>query len=126
MFSAKMKFFAVVLGVALAAEMCLAQIFFKQQPIVYQLGNHHGIVPDIQQVAPPHRAVEINAAHEALLPPELLKSKKFYDDPRIAAGLAKASWMTNKEFAVHNRQAERIPREKIYKLAKDAGFIMRR
>ncbi|KPI98756.1 hypothetical protein RR46_10074 [Papilio xuthus] len=70
-----------------------------------------------------HPAVELNAASEALLPPDLLKSNRFYDNPAIAAGLAKESWFTNKEMQVVEREAEKIPRENIYKIVKSAGFL---
>lgn len=73
----------------------------------------------------PHPAVELNAASEALLPPELLKSRKFYDHPAIAEGLAKESWFTNKEMQVVEREAEKIPRERIYHIVKSAGFLDR-
>lgn len=76
-------------------------------------------VPQVQ----PHPAVELNAASEALLPRELLKSNDFYDNPSIAAGLAKESWFTNKEMQVVEREAEKIPREKIYNIVKSAGFL---
>lgn len=114
-----MKFIATLLTLALLSEACLAQLVY-QQPIALQLAANH------QNSGVPHKAVEINAAHESLLPPELLKSKKFYDDPRVAAALSKDSWFGDKESQVFEREAEKIPRERIYKLAKDAGFIRRR
>ncbi|CAG9793477.1 unnamed protein product [Diatraea saccharalis] len=80
------------------------------------------------QVAPavrPHPAVELNAASEALLPRELLKSNDFYDNPIVASGLAKESWFTNKEMQVVEREAEKIPRERIYHIVKNAGFLDR-
>ncbi|KAL0819112.1 hypothetical protein ABMA28_008374 [Loxostege sticticalis] len=73
----------------------------------------------------PHPAVELNAASEALLPRELLKSHDFYDNPAVAAGLAKESWFTNKEMQVVEREAEKIPRESIYRIVKNAGFLDR-
>ncbi|GBP16135.1 hypothetical protein EVAR_9855_1 [Eumeta japonica] len=74
-------------------------------------------------VVKPHPAVEINAANEALLPRELLKSRDFYDNPTVAAGLAKESWFANKEMQVVQREAENIPRERIYHIVKNAGFL---
>ncbi|XP_045779137.1 uncharacterized protein LOC123876813 [Maniola jurtina] len=71
----------------------------------------------------PHPAVELNAANEALLPPELLKSNSFYSNPAIASGLAKESWFTKKEMQVVEREAEKIPRQRIYDIVKGAGFI---
>lgn len=73
----------------------------------------------------PHPAVELNAASEAQLPRGLLKSRDFYDNPHIAAGLAKESWFTNKEMRVVEREAEKIPRESIYHIVKNAGFLDR-
>ncbi|XP_045504301.1 uncharacterized protein LOC123700959 [Colias croceus] len=70
-----------------------------------------------------HPAVELNAASEALLPPNLLKSNAFYSNPSIAAGLAKESWFTNKEMQVVEREAEKIPRQRIYDIVKNAGFL---
>ncbi|CAG9112763.1 unnamed protein product [Plutella xylostella] len=76
-------------------------------------------------VVRPHPAVELNAESEALLPRELIKSRDFYDNPAIAAGLAKESWFTNKEMRVVEREAEKIPRERIYHIVKSAGFLDR-
>lgn len=73
---------------------------------------------------PSHRAVEYNAQQEALLPAQL--KNQFYNDPRIAASLAKESWLTNKEMAVVEREAEKIPREQIFKMIKNAAFVHRR
>lgn len=73
----------------------------------------------------PHPAVELNAASEALLPRSLLKSRDFYDNPAIAAGLAQESWFTKKEMQVVEREAEKIPRESIYHIVKNAGFLDR-
>lgn len=114
-----MKVIAAILSLAMVFHVCSSQLLFHQ-PIALQLGQPN------PNSGTPHRAVEINAAHEALLPPELLKSKKFYDNPRVAAALSKDSWFGDKETQVHEREAEKIPRERIYKLAKDAGFIRRR
>nr|CAI5868747.1 unnamed protein product [Callosobruchus analis] len=61
-----------------------------------------------------HPAVVENSIREAELPPHLLNP--FYKNPSIASALAKESWYANKEFPVHNREAERIPREEIFKI----------
>nr|CAH7747475.1 unnamed protein product [Callosobruchus chinensis] len=61
-----------------------------------------------------HPAVVENSIREAELPPHLLNP--FYKNPSIASALAKESWFANKEFPVHNREAERIPREEIFKI----------
>lgn len=123
--------YLMILSLAVCAQTTFAQIYYDQ-PIAYQLAAaNQAYQPSKFQkydsvVAPPHRAVEINAAHESLLPAELLKSKRFYDNPRIAAALANESWFTEKEMPIKHREAEKIPREQIYKLAKNAGFITRR
>ncbi|XP_015585636.1 uncharacterized protein LOC107263215 [Cephus cinctus] len=71
-----------------------------------------------------HPAVLINSAMENALPNELKNS--FYENPRIAAGLAKESWFANKEMQVIDREAEKIPREKIYDVLHNAGLARRR
>ncbi|RZF49291.1 hypothetical protein LSTR_LSTR011816 [Laodelphax striatellus] len=71
-----------------------------------------------------HRAVVLNAEREAQLPPNLLNP--FYKNPRIAEALAKESWFTNEEMHVTDREAEKIPRQKIYSVLKNAGFVNRR
>lgn len=111
-----MKFFVCALALAAFVQVCTSQ--FVPPSIVYAPIQDPSVLPN--------KAVELNAANDALLPPELLKSKRFYDNPAIAAGLAKSSWFGDKEMPVHHREAERISRDKIYKLAKDAGFINRR
>lgn len=73
-----------------------------------------------------HPSVVRNAQWESELPPELSKSAKFYNDPVIAANLAKESLLTKKEMAVVHREAEKIPREQVYKLFKNAGWLSRR
>lgn len=80
---------------------------------------HSGVNPTIISAPQPtesltHPAVVRNAIAESQLPPELLNP--FYKNPAIAAGLAKESWFSNKEFPIHHREAEKIPREQIYKL----------
>jgi len=67
-----------------------------------------------------------NAQWESELPAELSKSARFYSDPVIAANLAKESLLTKKEMAVVHREAEKIPREQVYKLFKNAGYLNRR
>lgn len=93
------------------------------QPAAFQpLGVQYA---SLESAVHPHPAVELNAANEALLPRALLKSRDFYDDPHVAAGLAKESWFTNKEMQVVEREAEKIPRQSIYEIVKHAGFLER-
>lgn len=73
-----------------------------------------------------HPSVVRNALWESELPAELSKSARFYNDPIIAANLAKESLLTRKEMAVVHREAEKIPREQVYKLFKNAGYLSRR
>ncbi|XP_068147873.1 uncharacterized protein [Drosophila tropicalis] len=73
-----------------------------------------------------HPSVVQNAHWESELPAELSKSSRFYNDPVIAANLAKESLLTRKEMAVIDREAEKIPREQVYKLFKNAGYLSRR
>ncbi|CAH0559451.1 unnamed protein product [Brassicogethes aeneus] len=61
-----------------------------------------------------HPAVVENAIAESRLPGELLNP--FYKNPAIASALAKESWFLKKEFPVHNREAEKIDRQKIFQL----------
>lgn len=73
-----------------------------------------------------HPAVVDNSIAESQLPPELSKSNRFYSNPHIAAALARDSWLTDKEAPVFDREAEKIPREQIFKIFKNAGFLHRR
>ncbi|KAM3961163.1 uncharacterized protein ACR2FA_004714 [Aphomia sociella] len=108
-----------------AAIMAVAQarpgLIFTQPLQSIGVEYAHASLPGVR----PHPAVELNAASEALLPRDLLKSSDFYDNPSIASGLAKESWFTNKEMQVVEREAEKIPREKIYSIVKNAGFLDR-
>lgn len=109
----------LVATAVLTACHALPALFFAQP--LQPLGIEYAESPSVH----PHPAVERNAAIEAQLPRELLKSREFYDNPVIAAGLAKESWFTNKEMQVVDREAEKIPRENIYHIVKNAGFLER-
>ncbi|XP_037908617.1 uncharacterized protein LOC119650151 [Hermetia illucens] len=104
----------LVAYVSLAA----GQFIIQPVPLVYQRSQ----VP--QEVSLAHRAVVENALRESQLPPEYLN--KFYKNPKIAEALAKESWFTDKEMPVFDRVAEKIPRERIFKIFKGAGWIRRR
>ncbi|XP_054272049.1 uncharacterized protein LOC128992484 [Macrosteles quadrilineatus] len=88
------------------------QVFQRQQ------------VQQVPQQNYAHRAVVANAQREAQLPPHLLNP--FYKNQRIASALAKESWFTPGENLVVDREAEKIPRQRIYSVLKNAGFINRR
>ncbi|XP_018397463.1 PREDICTED: uncharacterized protein LOC108775556 [Cyphomyrmex costatus] len=70
-----------------------------------------------------HPAVIINSAMEDNLPYQLRND--FYKDPSIAAGLAKESWFIDKEMQVIEREADKIPKEKIYNVLHNAGLVRR-
>ncbi|XP_071651371.1 uncharacterized protein [Temnothorax longispinosus] len=70
-----------------------------------------------------HPAVIINSAMEDNLPNQLRNN--FYKNPSIAAGLAKESWFIDKEMQVIDRETDKIPREKIYRVLHNAGLIRR-
>lgn len=116
------------------ANTVLGQFFF-QQPQPQTLSFAIQPPPPQQQVqASPfvdtpsrsyaHRAVVLNAEREAQLPPHLLNP--FYKNPRIAQALSKESWFTPEEQIVTDREAEKISRQKIYSVLKNAGFVNRR
>lgn len=71
-----------------------------------------------------HPAVVENAYRESQYPAEFQSQQ--YKNPRIAEALAKESWFTEKEMPVFNRKADEIPREQVFKIFKNAGFIRRR
>lgn len=119
--------------VLIALSVSTAQLI--NSPLVYSL-QAGARQPRVLQQGPPiaisdpselsHPAVVENAIRESALPPELLKSSRFYSDPRTAAFLAKDSWLTDKESPVFEREADRIPREQVLKIFKNAGFVRRR
>ncbi|XP_055309940.1 uncharacterized protein LOC129573466 [Sitodiplosis mosellana] len=81
-------------------------------------------ISDASQLA--HPAVVENSIAESRLPSELLKSHRFYSNPHVAEALARDSWLTDKEAPVFDREAEKIPREQVLKIFKNAGFLQRR
>ncbi|XP_047988005.1 uncharacterized protein LOC125227738 [Leguminivora glycinivorella] len=110
----------IVLAIVAAAHAHPAPVLiFTQalQPVGVEYAENAG------PLVRPHPAVARNAARDAQLPRELLKSADFYDNPAIAEGLARESWFANKEMQVVERESEKIPRERIYKIVKSAGFL---
>jgi hypothetical protein len=113
--------------VSLAAGLATAQFFvqgpgltFQGQPLAFP--QEHFVDPAKRALA--HRAVLVNSEAEAQLPPSL--QNPFYKNPRIEAVLAKESWFTPGEQQVREREAEKIPRQKIYSILKNAGLVQRR
>lgn len=112
-------------------DICYCQIV--NSPLTYVGDPRHARVlsqgPPIAVSNPSqlsHPAVVENAIAESQLAPELLKSHRFYSNPHIAEALARESWLTEKESPVFDREAEKIPREQVFKIFKNAGFLQRR
>ncbi|XP_052867241.1 uncharacterized protein LOC131210828 [Anopheles bellator] len=109
----------IIVAVAALFACASAQVYLSQ-PIALAL----------QQPAPvgesslAHPAVVENALHEAQYPDEFRNN--FYKNPHIAEALAKHSWFGDKEMPVFERQADKIPRDRIAKIFKNAGFVRRR
>jgi hypothetical protein len=59
---------------------------------------------------------------ESQLHPEFAKSARFYSDPKTAAHLAQASWLTEEEHPVFEREAEKIDRGQITKIFARSGL----
>jgi hypothetical protein len=113
--------------VSLAAGFAAAQFFvqgpgltFEGQPLTF--AQEQFVDPAKRALA--HRAVLVNSQAEAQLPPSL--QNPFYKNPRIEAALAKESWFTPGEQQVREREAEKIPRQKIYSILRNAGLVKRR
>lgn len=102
-----------------------AQYLVPHQPIAYAL-QRQASAPVTHEVSLAHRAVVENSISESQLPAELIRSNNFYSNPKTAQALAKDSWLTDKEMPVFDREAEKIPREQVFKIFKNAGFIHRR
>lgn len=73
-----------------------------------------------------HPAVINSQIYEHQFPAELIKSDKFYSNPRTAARLAQESWFTDKEHPVFDREAEKIERSQITKIFVNAGLHRKR
>lgn len=118
-----MKYYLALLTVA---GLSSAQYIVPHQPIAYALQPQASapVTHEVSSLA--HRAVVENALSESQLPPELIRSNNFYRNPKTAEALAKDSWLTDKEMPVFDREAEKIPRDQVYKIFKNAGFIQRR
>lgn len=108
-------------------------LFQQQQPIAYALQPQSSTIhlqqqqlQPQQQISLAHPAVVENSINESHLPAELIRSDTFYRNPKTANALAKDSWLTDKEMPVFEREAEKIPREQVVKIFKNAGFIHRR
>ncbi|XP_063698983.1 uncharacterized protein LOC134829694 [Culicoides brevitarsis] len=110
-----MHFFMSVLTVIIGASS--AQLIISQ-PLPYARLSSHS------PSSLAHPEVVANSIAESQYPPEYLNDQ--YKNPHIAAALARESLPTNKEMIVFERAADKIPRERIFKIFKNAGFISRR
>lgn len=100
--------------------------FHIQQPIAYALHQPLVAAPAASPPSLAHPAVIENAINESHLPAELIRSQSFLRNPKTADALAKDSWLTDKEMPVFNREAEKISRDQVLKIFKNAGFLNRR
>nr|CAD7414388.1 unnamed protein product [Timema cristinae] len=139
------RLIAALFGLVVAATLTHAQFFqpfvsaplsfgspqslLRQQPPThFQIAEDRtdmflSVPQDPSKPSLQHRAVVLNSEAESRLPSNL--QNPFYKDPRITAALAKESWFTPGEEQVREREAEKIPRSKIYSIIKNAGFVRR-
>ncbi|KAK7870833.1 hypothetical protein R5R35_014420 [Gryllus longicercus] len=117
---------ALSLALALALAAPAHAQFFQSLPVLTLQQPQAALQAPApaQPAALQHRAVVLNSEAEARLPPQL--QNPFYKNPRIEAALAKESWFTAGEQQVLNREADKIPREKIFSILKNAGLARRR
>ena len=101
----------------------LSQVFLPVSLTAPPLGSEN-IYRQHQSAPLAHRDVLVNAEAESQLPPHL--TNPFYRNPRIADALAKESWFGPGEMHVSMREAEKIPRGKIFSVLKNAGLARRR
>ncbi|KAL7016622.1 hypothetical protein ACKWTF_010074 [Chironomus riparius] len=86
----------------------------------------HVIVQEIPTSQLAHPSVINTQYFEHQFPAELVKSAKFYSNPKTASRLAQESWFTDKESPVFDREAEKIERHEISKIFVNAGLHRRR
>lgn len=109
-----MRFLVALFAIVTVAS---AQYLFEPAAPQHHRQMHSAEIP----MANP--AVVDNAIVESHLPAEYMRASNFYRNPRIAQGLAKESLLTDKEMPVYEREADKIPREQVFKLFKNAGFL---
>jgi hypothetical protein len=80
------------------------------------------VLSQINAINKPTNPIVVAAfQREALLPPHMQNS--FYKNPKIAETLAQNSWFGPGEQHAVNRETEKIPREKIFIILKNAGLL---
>lgn len=115
-----MKFLITFLIGCTIISFTTAQIYFHSSPLTYSAASE----PIVQYHRPlAHQAVVDNAIKESNYPPEYIN--RFYKNSHVASALAKESELTSKEMLVYDRKAEEIPREQVFKIFKNAGWIKR-
>lgn len=79
----------------------------------------------INTIGKPTNPIVVAAFHRDSLLPEHMKST-VYKNPKIAETLAQSSWFGPGEQHAFNRETEKIPREKIFLILKNAGLLPNR
>ncbi|KAJ8889653.1 hypothetical protein PR048_009153 [Dryococelus australis] len=116
--SSEMQQVVLMLLVAAAPlALCRPQFF---QPVLFHAAPLVAPAGPPKPIVSPHHAVVLNAEAESRLPAHM--QNPFYKDPRISAALAKESWFTPDEQQVIDREADKIPRSKIFSIIRNAGF----
>lgn len=99
----------------LLAIVCLTSRLVSGQPIFV---NPHSAPSSLA-----NPAVVDASIVESHLPEDQMRAIHFYRNPKTAAALAESSWFTDKEMPVFEREADKIPREQVFKLFRNAGFL---
>ncbi|XP_050427080.1 uncharacterized protein LOC126837282 [Adelges cooleyi] len=122
------------LTLSLALSMATFTVFASARPqelsLILMPPNHLGPPILNNAIIPPHNAMGVKPTNpivvaalqrESLLPAHMQNA--FYKNPRIAEHLAKSSWFGPGEEHAVNRDTEKIPREQIYHILKNAGLL---
>ncbi|CAH1725019.1 unnamed protein product [Aphis gossypii] len=84
--------------------------------------QNNAINPSINSISKPTNPIVVAAfQRDALLPPHMQNA--FYKNPKIAEHLAQNSWFGPGEQHAVDRETEKIPREKIFLILKNAGLL---
>lgn len=84
--------------------------------------QNNAINPSINSISKPTNPIVVAAfQRDALLPPHMQNA--FYKNPKIAENLAQNSWFGPGEQHAVDRETEKIPREKIFIILKNAGLL---
>ena len=124
MFKTVLLLGAIVLSASGQILVQPAVSFYKIKDVKFSVLKKHVSNQQVHLAHPElaHPAVLASQAWEHQLPPELLKSAKFYENPRTAEHLAAASWFGPEENPVFARKAEEIDRSAINKIFRNSGL----